>query len=126
MAEIDRPLSPHLSVYKWQVANTLSILHRATGVFLSFGALALAAWIISAAAGPSAYEGVRQILAGPLGLLLLFGFSAAFFYHLGNGIRHLFWDAGYGFDKQVARLSGWVTFMASVVFTLAFWLGISS
>jgi succinate dehydrogenase / fumarate reductase cytochrome b subunit len=66
------------------------------------------------------------LLGGPLGLLLLFGFSLSFFYHLGNGIRHLFWDAGYGFDKHVARMSGWFTVIASVVFTAAFWMGIAA
>ena len=126
MPEINRPLSPHLSVYKWQVANTLSILHRATGVFLTLGAFLFVAWIVSAAIGPDSYAGVQALLAGPLGLLVLFGFSFAFFYHLGNGIRHLFWDAGYGFDKHVARMSGWFTFIASAVVTLAFWLGVAA
>ena len=117
MPEINRPLSPHLSVYKWQVANTLSILHRATGVFMSLGAVAFAAWVISAAAGEQSYTLVLGWLASPLGLLVLFGLSFAFFYHLGNGIRHLVWDAGYGFDKQVARMSGWFTFIAALLAT---------
>ena len=124
MPEMNRPLSPHLSVYKWQVANTLSILHRATGVFLSLGAIALAAWIVSAALGAEYYASVLALLAGPLGLLVLFGMSFSFFYHLINGIRHLFWDAGYGFDKHVARLSGWAAFIASVLLTALFWLGV--
>ena len=126
MAEIKRPLSPHVGIYKWEVSNTLSILHRATGVFLFAGAMVLAAWIVSIALGQSTYEGVRELLSGPLGLLLLFGLSGAFFYHLGNGIRHLVWDVGYGFDKQVARMSGWLTFLAAIVFTAAFWLGVSA
>jgi len=126
MPEIKRPLSPHLSVYKWEIANTLSILHRAAGVFLSIGALVLAAWIISAALGKSTYDCVLSLLRGPLGLLLLFGLSAAFFYHLGNGIRHLVWDTGYGFDKRVARMSGWFVFLASIGFTCLFWLGVTS
>jgi succinate dehydrogenase / fumarate reductase cytochrome b subunit len=124
MAELKRPLSPHLGVYKWQVSNTLSILHRLTGVFLSLGAIALVAWIVSAASGPEDYASVQGFLGGWFGLLLLFGFSAAFFYHLGNGIRHLFWDAGYGFEKEFARLSGWFTFGAAAVVTLLFWLGV--
>lgn len=124
MPEINRPLSPHLSVYKWQVANTLSILHRATGVFMTLGSLAFAAWIVSAAVGPDSYDRVLSLLGGPLGLLVLFGWSFAFFYHLGNGIRHLVWDAGYGFDKQVARMSGWFTFIAALLATAAFWLGV--
>ena len=126
MAEIKRPLSPHVGIYKWEVSNTLSILHRATGVFLFAGAMVLAAWIVSIALGQSTYEWVRELLSGPLGLLLLLGLSGAFFYHLGNGIRHLVWDVGYGFDKQVARMSGWLTFLAAIVFTAAFWLGVSA
>jgi succinate dehydrogenase / fumarate reductase cytochrome b subunit len=124
MPEINRPLSPHLSVYKWQVANTLSILHRATGVFMTLGALAFAAWIISAAVSEDSYAQVLGWLAGPFGLLVLFGLSFAFFYHLGNGIRHLVWDAGYGFDKQVARMSGWAVFIGALVATASFWLGV--
>ena len=126
MPEIKRPLSPHVSVYSWQVSNTLSILHRATGVFLFAGAMVLAAWIVSAALGPSTYDRVLDLLRGPLGILLLFGFSAAFFYHLGNGIRHLAWDVGYGFDKHVARMTGWFTLLAAIVFTVVFWLGVMS
>jgi succinate dehydrogenase / fumarate reductase cytochrome b subunit len=126
MPEIKRPLSPHLGVYKWEVANTLSIFHRAAGVFLSLGMLVLAAWIISAAMGQSTYDCVLGLLRGPLGIVLLFGLSAAVFFHLGNGIRHLVWDAGYGFDKHVARISGWFVFLASLVFTGLFWLGVKS
>jgi len=124
MPEMNRPLSPHLSVYKWQVSNSLSILHRATGVFLSLGALVFAAWVLSAALGAEAYATVQGLLAGPLGLLVLFGMSFSFFYHLANGIRHLVWDAGYGFDKDVARLSGWAALIGSIVVTLGFWLGV--
>jgi succinate dehydrogenase / fumarate reductase cytochrome b subunit len=122
----NRPLSPHLSVYKWEISNTLSILHRMTGVALSAGALALLAWIISASLGQEAYASVEGLLSGPLGLLLLFGFSASFFYHLGNGIRHLAWDAGYGLDKDVARLSGWVTLVIAVIVTALFWIGVGA
>jgi len=124
MPENDRPLSPHVSVYKWQVANTLSILHRATGVFMTLGALALAAWIISAAMGEQSYDYVTGLLASPAGLFVLLGLSFAFFYHMANGIRHLVWDAGYGFEKQVARMSGWFTFIAAIVLTALFWLGV--
>jgi succinate dehydrogenase / fumarate reductase cytochrome b subunit len=125
MPEVNRPLSPHLGIYKWEVSNTLSILHRMTGVALSVGTLALLAWIISAAIGEAAFNCVTEILSGWLGLLILFGFSASFFYHFGNGIRHLCWDAGYGFDKAFARFSGWVTFIAAVVMTVLFWIGMS-
>jgi len=126
MSETNRPLSPHLGVYSWQVSNTLSVLHRMTGVILSVSTLALLAWIIAAALGREAYESVRTLLAGPLGLLLLFGMSGSFFYHLANGIRHLFWDAGYGFDKNFARLSGWATLIAAVLITALFWVAVTT
>ena len=126
MPEINRPLSPHVGIYKWQVSNTLSILHRATGIFLSLGSLALVAWVVATALGQSSYDAVLSILSSPLGLLVLFGQSFAFFYHLANGIRHLVWDAGYGFDKQVAQKSGWVAFIASLLVTIVFWLGVLS
>ena len=96
-----------------------------TGVALSAGALALLAWLISAALGEDAFNLVTGVLSGWVGMFLLFGFSASFFYHLSNGIRHLFWDAGYGFDKDFARLSGWVTFIAAIVFTALFWMGVA-
>ena len=124
MPEVNRPLSPHLGIYKWQVSNSLSILHRMTGVALSAGLLALLAWVVSAALGESAYNAVIGVLQGPLGMLVLFGFSASFFYHLGNGIRHLFWDAGYGFEQEFARLSGWATLVAAALLTAGFWLGV--
>ena len=126
MPEINRPLSPHVGIYKWQVSNTLSILHRATGIFLSLGSLALVAWVVATALGQSSYDAVLSILSSPLGLLVLFGQSFAFFYHLANGIRHLVWDAGYGFDKQVAQKSGWVAFIVSLLVTIVFWLGVLS
>ena len=97
-----------------------------TGVALSAGAVAMLAWLISASLGPEAYAGVQGLLSGPLGWVLLFGFSASFFYHLGNGIRHLVWDAGYGLDKDVARLSGWVTLVIAVIFNALFWIGVGA
>jgi len=124
MSQVNRPLSPHLGIYKWQVSNTLSILHRLTGVVLSLGALAFLAWIIGAALGADAYASVQSVLSGPAGLFILFGFSASFFYHLANGVRHLFWDAGYGFDRDVARISGWVTLVVAAVVTALFWFGV--
>lgn len=126
MLEIKRPLSPHLTAYKWTVASSLSIFHRATGVALSAGAVALVAWIVSAAVGAEAYAEVTGLLAGPLGLLLLAGFSISFFFHLGNGIRHLAWDAGYGFDQAVARKSGWFTLIVAIICTALYWVGVLS
>ncbi len=103
MARSDRPLSPHLGVYRWQISNSLSILHRATGVMLSLGAVALVGWLVAIVAGPAAYASVNGFFASPLGALMLFGWTFCFFYHLANGIRHLVWDTGHGFDKDRAR-----------------------
>lgn len=124
MPEMNRPLSPHLSVYKWNVTSVSSILHRATGVFMTLGTVALAAWIISAAMGADCYEYVLSILSSWIGWLVMFGLSFSFFYHLANGVRHLVWDAGYGFDKQVARRSGWAAIVGALVATLLFWAGV--
>ncbi len=89
MRSADRPLSPHLQIYRWQLTSVLSILHRAAGVALTAGAILLVWWLVAAASGPDAYESVADFLGSWLGLLLLFGWSLSLFYHLCNGIRHL-------------------------------------
>ncbi|MBT8442768.1 MAG: succinate dehydrogenase, cytochrome b556 subunit [Gammaproteobacteria bacterium] len=122
MARSDRPLSPHLDVYAWQISNTLSILHRITGIALSIGALALVGWLVSIVSGPAAYASVNGFFAGPIGALMLFGWTFCIFYHLANGIRHLGWDVGLGFDKALARQTGWLTVIAAVIMTAATWI----
>ncbi|WP_334128395.1 succinate dehydrogenase, cytochrome b556 subunit [Sneathiella sp.] len=122
MAKIDRPLSPHLQIYKWQITMVTSVLHRATGIALGAGALLLAWWLIAIAAGPEAYGTVSAFLSSWFGLLVLFGFSWALFYHLCNGIRHLFWDAGQGFELPTMRKSGMTAIIASVVLTVITWI----
>ena len=124
MSEIKRPLSPHLGIYKWSVTMTLSILPRMTGVALSLCALALVSWVVAAAAGAAAYNAVTSVLTSWFGILLLLGFSASFFIHLGNGIRHLFWDAGYGFGRKTAHQTGVITLVVAVALTLLFLLGV--
>jgi len=121
MAETNRPLSPHLGIYRWQISNSLSILHRMTGVMMSLSALLLVAWLVAASAGPGPYSAVLAFLRGPLGMLMLFGWSFCFFYHLGNGIRPLAWDICYGFSKQVARNSGWFVLVFAVSCTALLW-----
>ncbi|WP_405234630.1 succinate dehydrogenase, cytochrome b556 subunit [Lentisalinibacter salinarum] len=121
MDNTNRPLSPHIGVYRWRITSTLSILHRGTGVALSLSTLLLAAWLLAAASGASSYESVAGFVGSPLGLLILVGSSYAFFFHLGNGIRHLFWDAGMGFEMEQARASGWTVVAASVVATAVLW-----
>jgi succinate dehydrogenase / fumarate reductase cytochrome b subunit len=122
MAHENRPLSPHLGIYRWQWSNTLSIVHRATGVMLSAGALVLTFWLTSLAAGPGSYDRLLSWLQTPTGMVALFGLTFCFFYHLCNGLRHLFWDAGYGFEIPHARASGYAVLVASVTLTLLFWV----
>ncbi len=122
MAQDDRPLSPHLQVYRPQFTSVLSILHRITGVALGLGALLLAWWLAAAAAGPEAFAIVRGIAGSWLGCLVLLGFSWALFYHLCNGIRHLFWDVGMGFELATARASGYGVVAASLALTALAWL----
>src|SRR3546814_17300326 len=110
-----RPLSPHLQVYRWQITMTLSILHRLTGIALAVGTLLLTYWRAAAATGPDAFAAAQGFIGSLVGRLLLFGWSYALFYHLCNGIRHLVWDAGYGFEIATTTRSGWAVVAASVV-----------
>lgn len=119
---VQRPLSPHLQVYKWQLTSVLSILHRATGIALSVGALYLALWVICAAAGSGTYASFQWFNTSILGRIFLGGWLFCGFYHLCNGIRHLFWDAGYGFELKDAYRSGWIVVAVSLIATLVSWI----
>ncbi len=121
MSTGNRPLSPHLQVYKPQITSVLSIFHRFTGVVLAVGALMLAYWLNAAAYGPEAFERTQAFLAHWFGKLLLFGWTWALLYHLCNGIRHMFWDAGLGLEMSQVRASGWFVYIASVILTLLAW-----
>jgi succinate dehydrogenase / fumarate reductase cytochrome b subunit len=121
MATRERPLSPHLQVYRWQITMTMSILHRASGVILTVGAFALAWWLLAVATGGERYAHAAACLASPFGKLVLGGFSLALVYHLLNGIRHLLWDAGIGFEIPEIYRSGWTVAVLTVVFTAAIW-----
>lgn len=116
-----RPLSPHLQIYRWQYSMALSILHRATGVALSIGLLLFTYWLVALTSGREAYADARVVFAHPLTRIALIGFSFAFFYHLLNGVRHLTWDAGYGLERKSARTSGWVAFLGAIAATIFFW-----
>lgn len=121
MSMQDRPLSPHLQVYRWQWTMAYSILHRATGVGLGAGTLYLVWWLLALAGGADSFATVSAFSGSWFGQLLLFGWTWAMFYHLGNGIRHLFWDAGKGFELETAAMSGHVMVAFSVVATIALW-----
>ena len=113
-SQAQRPLSPHLQVYRPQLTSVLSILHRGTGVALSIGALALVAWLVAIASGPQIYSQALSIFGAVWFKLLIVGWTFCGFYHLGNGIRHLAWDVGWGFELPQAYASGW----GVVVFSL--------
>ena len=117
-----RPTSPHLSIYRWQIGSSSSILHRLTGIALGMGLLALCYWLISLAGGEQSYAAAAKLFASPPGLSLLVGWTFAFSYHLLNGIRHLFWDLGYGFERTERHVSGWLAVLGAIVLTLVVWI----
>jgi len=120
-----RPLSPHLQIYKIQITSLLSILHRGTGMLLYGGAIFCSLWFLMLAGGPQAYGVMQNFLLHPIGLIMLMGVSFAFFYHFCNGIRHLLWDVGMGYELSEVRQTGWMVVIFSFVLTgLAWVLGI--
>lgn len=122
MADDPRPLSPHLQIYRPQVTSVLSITHRLTGVILAFAALLLTYWLASAAYGPESFARAQAVLESWFGRLVLFGFTFSLFYHLCNGIRHLGWDLGWGFDLVKLRLTGVLVIIASMGLTVLSWM----
>ncbi len=118
MSSTQRPLSPHLHIYRPQITSVLSILHRITGVILGLGAVMLAVWIMAIAAGLESYQQMRVIVGSWWGLIGILGFGFALYYHLFNGIRHLVWDMGYGFDLKLIAITGWSVVILSVVATI--------
>ncbi|MCA1714946.1 MAG: succinate dehydrogenase, cytochrome b556 subunit [Gammaproteobacteria bacterium] len=121
MAIRERPLSPHLQVYRWQITMVMSILHRATGVGLGLGAFALTWWLLAVAVGGESYRTAAECLASPLGLIALVGFSLALVYHLLNGLRHMLWDIGWGFEIPDVYRSGYAVAILTVVLTAVIW-----
>jgi len=121
MATRERPLSPHLQVYSWQITMVMSILHRATGVALSVGAFGLAWWLVSMATGGETAARAMACVSSPIGMVLVFGFSLALVYHFLNGIRHLLWDAGRGYDIPSVYKTGYTVAVLTVVLTAAIW-----
>jgi succinate dehydrogenase / fumarate reductase cytochrome b subunit len=125
MAERARPLSPFLH-YRWQYTNTLSILHRLTGVLLSLGFLLLVYWLAAAAAGPQRYAAAQDLFGSMPLQVVLFGAVFSLCYHLLNGVRHLFFDMGRGFELATARRSGWAVAIGAVVLGLIVWIAVSA
>ncbi len=118
MTTRNRPLSPHLQVYKPQITSILSITHRITGVVLCFGAFLLTYWLMAATYGSDAFATAQAILGSWLGILVLFGVVFSLWYHLANGIRHLAWDAGWGFEMTQLTISGYAVLIVSAVLSV--------
>jgi succinate dehydrogenase / fumarate reductase, cytochrome b subunit len=121
MATQERPLSPHLQVYKPQLTSVMSIVHRGTGVVLALGSLFLALWLMAAAGEGAAYAHAAALLTSLPGKLALFALSAALVYHFLNGLRHLFWDAGRGYALSQAYASGYAVLVLAVILTGLLW-----
>ena len=119
---VARPLSPHLQVYRPQLTSILSIMNRVTGIATSVGTLMLVWWLVAAAAGPESFAQVQWFMGTPIGLFMLFGWTAALFYHFFGGLRHLAWDAGWGFDLERTHLTGWLAIGATLAATLLVWI----
>jgi succinate dehydrogenase / fumarate reductase cytochrome b subunit len=118
---VERPLSPHLTIYRPQINMVMSIVHRVTGGALYFGTLLLAAWLVAAAMGEQAFAQVSWLFGHPLGLLVLFGYSWALIHHMLGGMRHLLWDTGRGFDLRSVDILCWLTIVGSLGATAALW-----
>jgi succinate dehydrogenase / fumarate reductase cytochrome b subunit len=116
-----RPLSPNIQIYRPQLTSVLSIANRMTGIVLCLGAVGLVGWLAAAAAGSQPYAVAETTIGSPLGQIVLFGCTFAFFLHLCGGIRHLFWDTVHGFSLRSIYISGWTVVIGSVALTLATW-----
>jgi succinate dehydrogenase / fumarate reductase cytochrome b subunit len=125
MAQAQRPLSPHIQIYRWPLSMALSIVHRATGVGLALGLILMTWWLLALASGPEAFATVQAVMHSWIGVLVLFFWTLALYFHLGNGVRHLVWDAGYGFELGQARNSGIAVLAFAGAMTILTWLVIA-
>ena len=122
MQSDNRPLSPHLQIYRLPLTAITSITHRLSGLLLGLGAFGMVYWLVALAAGPEAYAAAQAAAGSVIGQIVMILFSLALFYHLANGIRHLFWDAGYGFELETAHRTGQAAIAAAVVLTIIAWV----
>jgi succinate dehydrogenase / fumarate reductase, cytochrome b subunit len=120
---MQRPLSPFMfpTWYRFQLTSALSILHRLTGIALGVGSILLSWWLVAVAAGGELFAATHAFIRSPIGMVLLFLWSVAFFYHLCNGIRHLAWDAGYGLELRSAYRGGYIVIAAALLLTVLTW-----
>jgi len=117
-----RPLSPHMSIYRWPLTMTMSIAHRVSGGALYFGTLLLAWWLIAAASGPGAYANVQAFTSSFIGRLIVFGYTWALLHHLLSGIRHFVWDLGYGFKPNEREMLTWGALIGGISLTVLLWI----
>jgi len=122
MSKDERPLSPHLTIYRWPITMTLSILHRITGVALAVGLIAYVFWLEAIAFEAVSYDLFNEIMRSVIGQIALLGWLFSFFFHLSNGIRHLIWDTGRMFENRQADRSAWLVLVAAVVLTACYWV----
>jgi succinate dehydrogenase / fumarate reductase cytochrome b subunit len=120
--QVERPISPHLSIYHFYITMAASIVHRITGGALYFGTLILAWWLIAAAAGPGPFGFVTWLMGTWFGLLVLFGYTWALFHHMLGGFRYLLWDQRIGIDKVDASRLAWANVIGSVALTIIVWV----
>ena len=116
-----RPLSPHLSIWRFQLPAVMSITHRMTGVILASGTILLTCWLLALAFGENSFNLVSIIIFHPLGQLVMFGYSVVLFYHASNGVRHLFWDFGKALDVQGVYTSGRIALITMFFLIVGFW-----
>ena len=121
MSTDNRPLSPHLQIYRWQWTMAYSILNRATGVALAAGALFLVWWLVALASGAADFDTVHMVAGSWIGRLALFGWTWALFFHMANGIRHLIWDTGAWLELKPAEMSGHAVVVFSIAMTVLAW-----
>ena len=119
---VERPLSPHLQIYRPMLTMMMSIVHRITGAALYFGTLLLAWWLLAAASGPNAYMTFQEVIGSIIGRLVLFGYTWALIHHALGGIRHLIWDLGYGFGPSEREWLARATLFGSIMLTLLLWI----
>lgn len=119
---VRRPLSPHLQVYRPQLTSVLSIMNRLSGIATSVGTLMLVWWLVASAGSPSGFAAMQSFMGSFVGIILLFGWTVALMYHFVGGLRHLAWDAGYGFDLPQVYASGWAVVAATAIGTVLVWI----
>ena len=122
MNDSKNPLSPHLQIYRWQVSSLVSITHRITGILNLLGLILICAWISSAGIGENFFGYFSVFLKSFIGKFILIGFTWSMCFHIASGIRHLFWDLGYGFEIKTANISGTIVIISSLILTIIFWL----